>query len=383
MNAIKSKVYSLALIAALMSPSLSLAQGVSSEELNQEVDAELSKISSAAKPVQSSGAVVTQTIVVPQQSTEVVKQPVTVVEASPLSASKAESIRKNRQDEEMRTETRIVEKLEQSRLEDEKRRAGILFGDKFENMNTAESANAQSTAVQMAPSSQVAPQPIVIQQQAPAETLSRDVVREEIRTALNEKEVNDLADKATFEKKYVAGLAGMMVYPDFSTYKSDYSLGLAFGVERGSLALEGGMNFSRASVLGSYLMNNGYFFPQAVSGYMNVENYQGFGAARFILIDSFIKPSLGGVAAYTYRNYRTGDNFYGYSADLGNSHSFDLGVNAALDVALAQNMSLGLDLKYMFNISHSASNNGTSVPGMATLEKSNYFLTGVSVRFLF
>ena len=59
----------------------------------------------------------------------------------------------HRQDEEMKTESRIVEKLEQSRMEDEKKRASVLFGDKFDNLQNAPAAQ---TAPQMAP----APQPV-------------------------------------------------------------------------------------------------------------------------------------------------------------------------------------------------------------------------------
>ena len=42
--------------------------------------------------------------------------------------SNADAIRRRRQDEEMRTESKIVEKLEQSRMEDERRRAGRAAG---------------------------------------------------------------------------------------------------------------------------------------------------------------------------------------------------------------------------------------------------------------
>ena len=58
-------------------------------------------------------------------------QPTTYVEASPLVESRAEQMRKQRQQAELNTEQRIVEKLEQSRLEDEKDRAARLFGGKF------------------------------------------------------------------------------------------------------------------------------------------------------------------------------------------------------------------------------------------------------------
>ncbi len=56
------------------------------------------------------------------------EQPTTVVEASPLMESNAERMRKQRQGLEVNTEQRIVEKLEEARMEDERARAERLFG---------------------------------------------------------------------------------------------------------------------------------------------------------------------------------------------------------------------------------------------------------------
>ena len=75
------------------------------------------------------------------------KQPTTVIEASPLTESKAETIRKARQDAELATEQTIVEKLEMSRMEDEKRRAEVLFGDKFNSLNAAAQISGNNNTV--------------------------------------------------------------------------------------------------------------------------------------------------------------------------------------------------------------------------------------------
>ena len=64
-------------------------------------------------------------------------QPTTVVEAPPASESKADSIRKQRQGQEVQTEQKIVEKLEDSRMQDEKSRADKLFGNKLDNQQPA------------------------------------------------------------------------------------------------------------------------------------------------------------------------------------------------------------------------------------------------------
>ena len=130
------------LLVILAMTSVAQAQ-VSADSLNAEVDADIDRMYSPPT-IRSTQPTTVQTVIVsPRQSSQqssVQKQPITVVEASPLSASNADSIRKNRQEEEMRTETRIVEKLELSRMEDEKKRAQVLFGDKFDALNNKDQA---------------------------------------------------------------------------------------------------------------------------------------------------------------------------------------------------------------------------------------------------
>lgn len=135
------------------------------------------------------------------QSTIVQKQPTTFVEASPLVESKAEQMRKSRVDAEAQTETKIVEKLETSRLEDEKRRADVLFGSKFEQLgNQQQTLNSQqqpsplSQQVQQSPAA-IQPIPVQIVQPTPVpvvassdkedhESLSRETIKNEIQSAL-------------------------------------------------------------------------------------------------------------------------------------------------------------------------------------------------------
>ncbi|MBC7456768.1 MAG: hypothetical protein H7235_00720, partial [Bdellovibrionaceae bacterium] len=220
MNYLKLQLFAMLAIA-----SVSHAQ-VGSESLNAEVDAEIDRMYSAptiqstsqARPQQI------QTVIVARQA-PVQKQPVTMVEASPLSSSNADSIRKSRQEEEMKTETRIVEKLETSRMEDEKRRAQVLFGDKFDALNNKEQAVAQPVYVApvqpvAAPSSNV--QPIIIQEK---ESLSRDDVAHEVRAALDEDKAsaNDNTSTNLFEKKYFSAQAGVPQYADSQAIRGNYS----------------------------------------------------------------------------------------------------------------------------------------------------------------
>ncbi len=356
-----------------------LAQ-VESQNIDVDVDSELDQMyqqqprSSVTQNKKSSrnANVVNQTVVVPQTSVQT--QPTTFIEASPLSDSKADYIRKNRQDEEMKTETRIVEKLEQSRMEDEKRRAAALFGDKFDNMQNHSPAQP---AVQMAPAAQPV-QSIIIEER---ETLSRDAVREEVRMALQD---DSSAIVAPTESRYFAGLAGIGFYPDVTNVKGNYSLGAAFGTRYDFFLVEGAFLMSNYGV---DVKNNGFFN----GGFYRLDNYdvnqyQGSIAAKYQLLSGMVRPVLGGLVAYSYRKYALTNNYSGSSEDTGNSHAIDLGINAGVDVEFSPNFALGFDFKYMFNMSSRVNSNypNSSYGYVGTpLEKLQYSITSIVARVNF
>src|SRR5690606_2509930 len=75
-------------------------------------------------------------------------QPTTVIQANPLTESRADKLRRQRQNLELETELKIVEQLESSRMEDEKQRAGVLFGNKFNELENRPAPTYGGNAVQ-------------------------------------------------------------------------------------------------------------------------------------------------------------------------------------------------------------------------------------------
>lgn len=356
---------------------------VESQNIDVDVDSEIDQMYQRPGTKNTSGNtqtsksnkstnVVNQTVVVPQTVSQasVQTQPTTFIEASPLSDSKADYIRKNRQDEEMKTETRIVEKLEQSRMEDEKRRAAALFGDKFDNLQNNTPAQP---AVQMAPAIQVT-QPVVIEER---ETLSRDAVREEVRMALQDESSAIVAPAVS---RYFSGLAGIGYYPDVTNVKGNYSLGAAFGTRYDFFLVEG------AFLLSNYGVDvNNYASFNRVDSY-DVNQYQGSIAAKYQLLSGMVRPVLGGLVAYSYRKYALTNNYSGASEDTGNSHAIDLGINAGVDLEFSSNFALGFDFKYMFNMSSRVNSNypNSSYGYIGTpLEKLQYSVTSIVARVNF
>lgn len=365
-----------------------LAQ-VQSQNIDMDVDSEIDSLyqAPAAKKAPPAGsAVFTQTVVVPQQSqqtqqTRVQTQPTTLIEASPLADSRADAIRKNRQDEEMKTESKIVEKLEQSRMEDEKKRASVLFGDRFDALQNGQ--NAAPSPVQVAPAPQPV-QPVYIEQQKPTrveveerETLSRDAVREEVRAALNE---DSKAIVAPTEVRYFAGYAGIGEYPDVKNVKGNYSLGAMFGTRYDYFMVEG------AFIMSNYGVDIKNYASGGFTDSYDVNQYQGSIAAKYQLLGGMVRPVLGGVIAYSYRKYALTNSYQYANQDTGNSHAIDLGINTGIDFEFSPKFSVGLDFRYMFNMSSriTANYQNSSYGYVGTpLEKLQYYTTGLSARVNF
>lgn len=376
-----------AILVNLMFAESAKAQSANSE-LNAEVDSEIEQMyqqsntsninAPSADARAATGAVVTQTVVVPQQA-PVQKQPETTVEGSPLSNSRADSIRRGRQEEELRTESRIVEKLEQSRLEDEKKRAAVLFGDKFDtlqNQQTAQPVQVQQVqpvqvAPVQAPSSQV--QPIIINQN---ETLTRDAVREEVRAALTE---DDKAILPSIEQKYFTANAGIGQYPDIESIKGNYALGAGFGTRFDYFLVEGSFLYSNYTMDAKYVDS----FYQVRAANFDMNQYQGMLALKYQLIGGFVRPVIGGLVSYSYRQYVANNNTaYGTAGtEFGTSHAIDLGIIAGLDLEFNDKMSAGVDLKYMYNMSNKIS--GQTAAGSTPVEDLQYFTTGLFARVNF
>lgn len=338
------------------------------------------------------------------QQTQVQKQPTTVIEASPLSESRAEQIRRSRQDAELQTEQKIVEKLEQSRMEDEKKRADVLFGDKFEQINQRN--QQQPAPVPVAPVQQpvyappVQTAPVQVQEQTVREPKenTRDIIREELAAALRAEE--EEAVVAPLETKYVGGILGIGEYPDARSVQGNYALGVAFGSKYDNFIVEGAFLFSNYTVSGQgyytggaygrppyygngYNVGGGVYVPDSV----DVQQYSGSLAAKVQLFSGIIKPVFGGLVSYSYRGYSWDNKAYGYYNDTkANSSAIDIGALIGADLEFSPKYSLGLDYRYMWNLSSRVNGGNTWMAGpqySTQLEKLQYYVMSLVGRVNF
>ncbi|MBL7555338.1 MAG: hypothetical protein JNM24_05910 [Bdellovibrionaceae bacterium] len=362
------------LILAVLSliPGVGFTQGAA---LESEVDSELEQLYTTQAPAkkvvvqaQPAGGSQTQPIYILNQATpsaqanaqntntvqtqQIQKQPTTFVEASPMVESRADQMRKSRMDAEGQTETKIVEKLEQSRLDDEKRRADVLFGNKFDQLNNKPEEQQQQpvqpvqpiqpTVIQV-PVQTIAPPPV-----EQKDVLTREAIREELQSALK---VEQDVPATAVETKYFSALLGMPDHPDSSNIRGNYSLGAIFGTKYDdTYAVEGAFVFS------NYTMNpiyyNGYVAPD-----MDVNQYSGSIGIKYFMFSGMVKPFVGGLGQYTYRTFQWANTGYAQyytnssSETSTNSHAIDLGVNVGADVTFNSKFTVGFDYRYFFNLS--------------------------------
>jgi hypothetical protein len=395
------------ILAALMIvPQVSLAQGANIDaEVDQELDQMYANRQATVAPAPTRGAVsgvatngsqpiyilnqATPTSTASAQATQVQKQPVAIIESTPLVESKAEMMRRSRQDAEIRTEQKIVEKLEQSRLEDEKRRADALFGNSMNQMqqqgNTtqikAENSNVSVNTAQQQQAAQVAAPvvaPVVVESKEPKEDV-RDIVREELRLKQEEE-----AKKIPQTTRYFSGIAGISDYTDVSNVRGNYSLGAAFGTKFDYMVVEGSFLFSNYDIEQVDQTYNPYF-PKMING----DQYQGAIAAKYQMMSGLVRPVLGGLASYSYRQYKWKDVWYSgtlYRGGTSDSHAIDLGVTAGVDLEFSKTFALGFEYRYLFNLS-SRVNNQAIYTGLQTsgtpLEKLSYYTVAVEAKVAF
>lgn len=339
-----------------------------------------------------------QTQVVAPAPFPVQKQPTTFVEASPLSESQAERMRKARQDAELHTETKIVEKLETSRMDDEKRRAQILFGDKFDRLAGQNQEQATQAQVPAAPAVQVPPAvvtpptapPVQVQLISPVPSEekehenTRDIIREELQSAMQvEKEL----PPQIIEQKYFGAILGTGEYQDVQNVEWNYSFGFTFGTKYDdTYSLEGTFLYSNYTIRSPGSYYGGGYYP-SINYNDDVNKYSGSIAMKYYLFSGMVRPVVGGLVEYSYRTHTP--SVSGPYSPIGvqsnkveiNSHAIDLGAIIGADIEFSKRVSLGIDFRYLFNLSSRINNSPGAyfTPGALT-EKLNHYVFAITGR---
>ncbi len=348
-----------------------------------------SAMSITSSPVQN--PVATSAVVAPGPSVEAtIAQPTTVIEASPISASKAEELRSTRNKMELDTEQKIVEKLEQSRLDDEQKRLDKLFGNKKPDESATPTQPAPAALVPV-PAAVVVPAvvaapvapmvaPVEKKEELDPEELKSDIaaqVREDLKAEADAAKAQEPKNRS-----YLGGLVGMVDYGDLDYVESKGSIGLTVGtIFPSNFAVDVSLVFSN------------HYVNETSWVYREMDQYNVGLTGRYLIMRDKVQPSVGGVLNYVRRDYSdprtvTGYNLYPYSVD---SDALDAGFVAAIDFQVSDQLMLGAEWRLMRNISYRYADEdalntaavSNSTFSDSALENSNYNMLNFVMKFAF
>ena len=136
---------------------------------------------------------------------------------------------------------------------------------------------------------------------------------------------------------------------DGSDYiQGNYALGFTFGNKYdNSFAVEGTFIYANYE---SKNVNN--YWYNGRPDLFDVNQYSGAFAGKWYLSKGMVKPVIGGVAQYSYREFQWSDKNYERPYNLGKSesHAVDVGGIMGVEVEFNPNMTVGLDARYMKNL---------------------------------
>lgn len=183
---------------------------------------------------------------------------------------------------------------------------------------------------------------------------------------------------------YTGIVLGMEGYPEVTNVDKGYNVNLQFGYfMQENIRLETGFGLAKSQL---FATNN------LISGRQdkfNIDQYQLLGSAKYELTEVLgtgVTPIVGAVLSYTYRSYNLLDGLTTNSGKTGSSSALDVGLSATVEYAFNKRYAAGLDLKYMFNLSHEVSStyakpsygyNGVNI------ESLQYYIAGLSARMNF
>lgn len=323
-----------------------------------------------------------------QQGQAVQQQPTTYVQAQPVSESRAEAMRKAREHAEVQTEQKIVEKLEQSRLDDEHNRADRLFGNRFESPEQKPAPAPAPVVVAPAPVA-VAPAPVKEDKSDKATNVTIEKV--EINTPAVAETRSDLKkDKAEADdsegKVYIGASLGTSEY-DANNVKNDYAYGFTLGEKLDShWSIEALVNIAK------YKVDTYWQYPL----FRDLNQYDFGVATKYTLLPGKVQPYIGGSASYIYRKYdtRVYQNGCGWGCqqqfDPGTTdettYAVDLGLMAGLDVAVTPNILIGADFRYSVNVFRKTDNtifDESWASNVKPLEELDHYNFMVNAKYLF
>lgn len=255
--------------------------------------------------------------------------------------SRTNDIRKARKSLEYGTEAKMVEKIEWSRMEDEKDRADRLFGNRLDKKYEDDYKKEEPKVIVVEKPAYVAPA-----YQEPAPVYKAPAKVEPTATYEVKDEYEDTKSKIV-DGAYVAPMIGTLNY-SADNVRADSAFGLAVGSRMENISVEANFLYAELEMDDYNYESNGVWGAGRVYGLQEVTQY-GFGAAvKYNFGSQTISPFVGALGSYTLRDYQETR----FNAGSAESSAIDAGLAVGVDVRLAKNFSVGVEYRIMKNISN-------------------------------
>lgn len=255
--------------------------------------------------------------------------------------SNTNDIRNARKNMEVGTEQKMIEKIEWSRIEDEKERADRLFGNrldkKYDNDYKQNDDYGKNDDYQKPPV-------VVVEKPVYAEP------KTEVPYAYKEEVKTETSYALWDQQSYIAPMLGAM-NSSASNVTSDLATGIAFGTHFATnFSVEASFIYSDITMDGNL---NELIDGKTYESFKSGEQYSfGMGVAYHFTQMGRITPKISGLLAYTYRDM---DQTRSYQASA-TSTAVDAGVGLGADLQVSKNFSIGAELRWMSNLSYDRDN---------------------------
>lgn len=344
----------------------------------------------APQPVAQQTEVVTQTIQpAAPQPIYIVQQPTTNVDATPVKESRADQLRKQREEFEHQNESRLIERLEDDRLNSEKERLDRIMGPKSAAPNPTPAPTPAPQTAAPAPVVQPAPTPaVVVVQPAPQKEEIKPIENIVPAEGLSKTSKEEQKEEKKEERSRIAvgGLVGIGNYPSASNVSGAYALGAVVELTLPNrFAVEGTIAYSSYDIKNvGYCL---YCFGSTLVTTMN--QWDITGGVKYKILSGMVTPVVGAMLGYSRRDYQSRLS-WGYGVDSGTgSNAFEGGLLIGADIKCTENLYIGADFRYMMNISYRTDNPlaygyfGNSVYVGSPIESLNYYLASINAKISF
>lgn len=391
-----SAIYSvLSITIALVSTTSAYAQSYSSGLKREVEDVEAlypkrtRAVNTASSEVQINSQTVQPAAAAPSggaQPIYIIQQPTTNVDAAPVKESRAEVLRKQREEVERQNEMKLIEKLEDDRLNAEKTRMDQLNGG----------AAAVAAPVQTTTTTTVQ-QPQFVEQSGVAKPIPVIVVNQPAQNENNVAEaivaakVIDAAVKKD-ESKFILGpILGITNYPSISNVSGVYSIGASgeWLFSDNKFSVSGDVIYSSFDIRNVTVAPCYYCIPVPGTPIITTMNQWNAGSTlKYRFGEGTLKPFVGTYVGYTRRGYSARVSWAYNNDSYTGSNAFDGGLLAGVAIKASDSIVFGAEFRYIWNFSYRTDDplaygvSGYTYIIGAPLESLNYYTASVNMRII-